>query len=122
MQTDIWLTDEIAYSERCNMCSQPLKKGSTTCFSCGFSTKSPTGTSVWIDPAVYGFPLSSSQRQPYQVSQETRLRYAREFSQVKRHPNPNTPIPPRASAQSFNAIPGSIVKPQMRQKNVPRLA
>ena len=81
------------------------------------STKFPTGTSVWLDPAVYGFPLSSSQRQSYQISQEARLRYAREFSQVQRHPNPHTPIPPRASAQSFNAIPGSIVKPQMSQKN-----
>src|SRR5213082_1192744 len=29
MQTDIWLTEEITYSERCPLCSQPLKNGST---------------------------------------------------------------------------------------------
>src|SRR5205823_10674940 len=99
MQTDIWLTDEIDYSERCPLCSQPLKNGSTTCFSCGFSTKSPTGTSVWIDPAVYGFPLSSSRRQSHQVPQKTGWRYVHELQQPRRHPNPITPIPSRASAQ-----------------------
>jgi hypothetical protein len=116
MQTDIWLTDDIDHSERCPLCSQPLRKGSTTCFSCGFSTKFPTGTSVWLDPAVYGLPLSS-QKQSFQISQEARLRNAREFSQAQRRPNPNTPVPPRASAQTFNVIPGSIVKPQRSQKN-----
>ncbi len=117
MQADIWLTEEIAYSERCPLCSQPLKNGSTTCFSCGFSMKSPTGTSVWIDPAVYGVPLSSSQRQSHQAPQETEWRYARELPQARSHPNPITPIPPRASAQPSNATPGSIVKPHMSQKN-----
>ena len=117
MQTDIWLTEEITYSERCPLCSQPLKNGSTTCFSCGFSTKSPTGTSVWIDPAVYGLPLSSSQRQSHQASKETGWRFARELPQARRHPNPITPIPPRASAQPSNATPGSIVKPYRSQKN-----
>ncbi len=117
MQTDFWLTEEIDYSERCPLCSQPLKNGSTTCSSCGFSTKSPTGTSVWIDPAVYGFPLSSSQRQSQQAPQETGWRYARGLPQARRHPNPITPIPPRASAQPSNATPGSIVKPYRRQKN-----
>ena len=117
MQTDVWLTGDIDHSGRCPLCSQPLRKGSTTCFSCGSSTKFTTGTSVLFDPAVYGFPLSSSQRQSSQISQEARLRYAREFPQTRRHPNPNTPIPPRASAQSFNAIPGSIVKPQKSRKN-----
>jgi hypothetical protein len=117
MQTDIWLTEEIAHSERCPLCSQPLKNGSTTCFSCGFSTKSPTGTSVWIDPAVYGFPLSSSQRQSQQSPQETGWKYARELPQARKHPNPITPIPPRASAQPSNATPGSIVKPYWSQKN-----
>ena len=117
MQTDIWLTEEIAYSERCPLCSQPLKNGSTTCFSCGFSTKSLAGTSVWIDPAVYGVPLSSSQRQSHQAPQETGWRYARELPQARRHPNPITPIPPRASAQPSNASPGSIVKPYRSQKN-----
>ncbi len=117
MQTDIWLTDEIDHSERCPLCSQPLKNGSTTCFSCGFSTKAPTGTSVWIDPAVYGLPHSSSQKQPRQVSQETKRRYIRQLPQARRHPNPNTPIPPRASAQSSNATPGSIVKQYNSQKN-----
>src|SRR6266704_6657256 len=117
MQTDIWLTEEITYSERCPLCSQPLKNGSTTCFSCGFSTKSPTGTSVWIDPAVYGLPLSSSQRQSNQAAKETGWRFARELPQARRHPNPITPIPPRASAQPSNATPGSIVKPYRSQKN-----
>jgi len=117
MQTDIWLTDEIDYSERCPLCSQPLKNGSTTCFSCGFSKKAPTGTSVWIDPAVYGVPHSSLQKQPRQVPQETKWRYARQLPQTRRHPNPNTPIPPRASAKSSKATPGSIVKQYNRQKN-----
>jgi hypothetical protein len=112
MQTDIWLTEDTDYSERCPQCSQPLKNGSITCFSCGFSTKSLTGMAVWIDPAVYRFSISSSQRQSRQfhhVSQETRRRYARELPQARRHPNPNTPIPPLAAAQSSNATPGSIL-------------
>jgi hypothetical protein len=116
MQADIWLTKENAHYEHCPLCSQPLKNGSTTCFSCGFSTKSPTGTSVWIDPAVYGFPLSS-QRQSHQVVHGTRERYARGLPQARKHPNPNTPIPPRASAQASNAIPGSIIKPLKGQKS-----
>ena len=117
MQTDIWLTGEIDYSKQCPQCCQPLKNGSTTCFSCGFSTKAPTGTSVWIDPAVYALPHSSSRKQPRQVPQETKLRYARQLAQTRRHPNPNTPIPPRASAQSSNTNPGSIVKQYKSQKN-----
>jgi hypothetical protein len=111
MQADIWLADEIDDSELCPLCSQPLKNGSTTCFSCGFSTKSPTGTSVWIDPAVYGFPHSSSRRQ----SHETRRRYARDLPRARGHPDPITPIPQRASAQSANAAQGSIVKPSTIQ-------
>jgi hypothetical protein len=118
MRTDIWLTEEIAYPEQCPLCSEPLKNGLTTCFSCGFSTKSPTGTSVWIDPAACGYPLSASRRQPHQAPQQTGWRYARVLSQSRRHPNPITPIPPRASAQSINAVPGSIVKPDTNQKNV----
>jgi len=39
-------------------------------------------------------------------------------SQTRRHPNPITPIPLRASAQHINALPGSIVKPDAKQKNV----
>jgi hypothetical protein len=112
MQADIWLTEDIDNSERCPQCSQPLKKGSITCFSCGFSTKSLAGMSVWIDPAVYGFSISSSQRQSrqfHQVSGEIRRSYARELPEARRHPNPVTPIPPRASAQSSNANPGSIL-------------
>ena len=117
MQTDIWLTEEITYSDRCPLCSQPLKNGSTTCFSCGFSTKSPTGTSVWIDPAVYGFPHAVTQRKSQHVSQEKKYRSARELTQTRRHPNPNTPIPQRASAQPSNAIPGSIVNQYRRQND-----
>ena len=112
MQADIWLADEIDDSELCPLCSQPLKNGSTTCFSCGFSTKSPTGTSVWIDPAVYGFPHSSSQRQ----SHEIRRRYSRELPRARGHPDPITPIPQRASAQAANAAQGSIVKQSKIQK------
>src|SRR5438876_8789647 len=104
MQTDIWLTEEITYPERCPLCSEPLKNGSTTCFSCGFSNP-PTGTSVWIDPAVYRYPLSSSRRQSPQTIQQTRGRYLRSSSQPRRQPNPITPIPPRASAQPANAAP-----------------
>ena len=109
MQTDIWLTEEIAHSDRCPLCSQPLKNGSTTCFSCGFSTKSPTGTSVWIDPAVYGFPHTATRRKAQQHSQEKKYQSARALTQSRRHPNPNTPIPQRASAQPSHATPGSIV-------------
>ncbi len=118
MQTDIWLTEEIAYPEQCPLCCEPLKNGLTTCFSCGFSTKSSSGTSVWIDPAIYGHPLSSSHRQSHQAQQQIGWRYARVIPQTSIHPNPITPIPPRASAQSINAIPGSIVKPASKQKNV----
>jgi hypothetical protein len=109
MQTDIWLTGEISYPERCPLCSEPLKKGCPTCFSCGFSTHSPTGSSVWIDPAIYGYPLSSSQRQSSQATQQPGVRDPRLSSQPRRQPNPITPIPPRASAQPANAAPGSIV-------------
>jgi len=114
MQTDIWLTEEIAYPEQCPLCSKPLKNGSTTCFSCGFSTKSPIGTSVWIDPVVYGYPLSSSHRQSHQAPQQTGWKYTHVLSPARRQPNPITPIPPRASAQPINAAPGSIVKPDTK--------
>jgi hypothetical protein len=109
MQTDIWLTEEISHPEQCPLCSVPLKKGSTTCFSCGFSTHPPTGSSVWIDPAIYGYPLSSSRQQFPQTIQQTGVRDPRLLSQPRRQPNPITPIPPRASAQPVNAAPGSIV-------------
>src|SRR6266702_3118160 len=111
MQTDIWLTEEISHPERCPLCSVPLKKGSTTCFSCGFSTHSPTSSSVWIDPAIYRYPLSSSQRHPPQTIQQTGMRGPLSLSQPRRQPNPITPIPPRASAQPANAAHGSIVMP-----------
>jgi hypothetical protein len=117
MQTDIWLTEETEYPEKCPLCSMPFKNGSTTCFSCGFSTKSPTGSSVRIDPAVYGYPLSSSQKQSHQAPQQTGWRYARVLSQPRRHPNPITPIPPRASAQPYNVAPGSVVKPVITPQN-----
>jgi hypothetical protein len=109
MQTDIWLTEEVSHPERCPLCSEPLKKGSTTCLSCGFSTHPPTGSSVWIDPAIYGNPLSSSRRQSSQANQQTGVSGTRLKPQPKRQPNPLTPIPLRASAQPANAAPGSIV-------------
>ena len=117
MQTDIWLTEEITYSDRCPICSQPLKNGSTTCVSCGFSTKYPTGTSVWIDPAVYGFPRTSTRRKPQHISQEKKYQSARELNQSRRYPNPHTPIPQRASAQPPNATTGSIVNRSRRQND-----
>jgi hypothetical protein len=108
MQTDIWLNEEISYPERCPLCSESLKEGSTTCLSCGFSTHS-TGSSVWIDPAIYGYSLSSSKRLRPQSIQQRGMRVHRTFSQPRRQPNPVTPIPLRASAQPANAVPGSIV-------------
>jgi hypothetical protein len=114
MQTDIWFTEETACPKQCPLCSEPFKSGSTTCFSCGFSTKSPTGTSVWIDPAVYGFLPSSAGRQPHQAPQQTSWKYKRELSQPRKYSNPTTPIPPRASAHAYNARRSSIVKPDIQ--------
>lgn len=73
--------------------------------------KSPTGTSVWIDPTVYGIPPTYARRQPHQAMQQARWRYKRELQRPRRYLNPVTPIPSRASAQPPNATPGSIVKP-----------
>ncbi len=56
MQTDIWLTQP-AQPTQCPLCSKPLKASSKTCYACGFSLESPmsTGSSVWIDPAIYTY-------------------------------------------------------------------
>ena len=51
MQTDLWLT-ETSNSDRCPLCSKPLKRGAKTCFACGFSNDAP---SVWIDPTVHAY-------------------------------------------------------------------
>src|SRR5437763_6445846 len=63
MQTDIWLTQP-AQPAQCPLCSKPLKASSKTCYACGFSLESPrsTGSSVWIDPAIYTYqpPESAS--------------------------------------------------------------
>src|SRR5215469_4991159 len=115
MQTDIWLTEEVARFERCPLCSQPLKKGSTTCFSCGFSTSSPTSTSVWIDPAVYR--LNSTQPQYRRVSPEKKVKPARNVPPSRHNPNPITPIPPRASASlSHRSITEEPTRPEMKAR------
>src|SRR5712692_1715565 len=111
MQTDTWLTEEAAYPEQCPLCSRPLKNGSTTCYACGFTTNPPEGSSVWIDPAVYESPLPSSEGEPSQDKQQIEGRYLGILPQPKRQRNPLTPIPARASAQSANAAPGSVVMP-----------
>jgi len=122
MQTDFWMTEETSHPEQCPLCSKPLKNGSTTCFSCGFTTHPPSGSSVWIDPTVYAYPTSLSRVQPWWVSQQTEERDPRQFPKPKQQPNPITPIPPRASAQPANAALGSIVIPNegsFDQKNSP---
>ena len=111
MQTDTWLTEEAAYPEQCPLCSRPLKNGSTTCYACGFTMNPPEGSSVWIDPAVYESPLPSSEGEPSQDKQQIEGRYLGILPQPKRQRNPLTPIPARASAQSANAAPGSVVMP-----------
>ncbi len=111
MQTDTWLTEEAAYPEKCPLCSRPLKNGSTTCYACGFTTNPPEGSSVWIDPAVYEYPLPSSEGEPSQDQQQIEGRYLGILPQPKRQHNPLTPIPARASAQPANAAPGSVVMP-----------
>jgi hypothetical protein len=117
MQTDIWLTEEISHPEQCPLCSKPLKNGSTTCFSCGFTLHPPAGSAVWIDPAVYGYPLYASRRQPSQAFRQTKGQDSGSLPQSKRQPNPITPIPLRASAQPANAAPGSVVLPNQGATN-----
>ncbi len=113
MQTDIWLTEEVARFDRCPLCSQPLKKGSTTCFSCGFSTSSPISTSVWIDPAFYRSTLTQSQHR--QVSPGEKVKPARNMPPTRRNPNPITPIPPRASAStSHRSITDEPTRPEIK--------
>ncbi len=110
-QTDTWLTEETSGPERCPLCSKPLN-GSTACYSCGFSMKPPDGSSVWIDPAVYGSPLSSSGRRPSLSNEQDSTSL-----QPKKQPNPMTPIPPRASARPANAAPGSAIIPKRSGTN-----
>jgi hypothetical protein len=115
MQTDIWLNEEVAHFERCPLCNQSLKEGSTTCLSCGFSTSSPTGSSVWMDPAAYR--LSSTQGQHLQTSQMIKGKTADNVPRTRNYPNPIASIPPRASTQSPLASPGSNMSSQKRLKN-----
>ncbi len=118
MQTDIWLTDETSHPEQCPLCSKPLKNGSTTCFSCGFTSHPPAGSAVWIDPAVSGYPFYASRKQPSQAIQQTKGRDSGSLPKSKRQPNPITPIPLRASAQPSNAAPGSVVFPNRGATNL----
>ena len=71
-----------------------------------------------LTPQFMEFPHTASRRKPHQVSQEKRWQSSRELHKARRHPNPDTPIPQRASAQPSNATPGSVVNPQKRQSDV----
>lgn len=116
MQTDTWLTEGANYPEQCPLCSRPLKNGSTTCYACGFTTNPPEGSSVWIDPAVYEYPLPSAEGESSQDKQQIEGRYLGILPQPKQQHNPLTPIPARASAQPANAAPGSVVMPNRAGK------
>ncbi len=48
MQTDLWLTETSEF-DKCPLCSKLLKRGTQTCYACGFSNETP---SVWIDPTA----------------------------------------------------------------------
>jgi hypothetical protein len=127
MQTDIesegsWLT-ESTHPDQCPLCSKPMALVSSiglpdyfTCYSCGYGCESvekssardapstvenpysgpPTGSSVWIDPAVYTPSIEAS---PSAGKRSTRSHQPKLLSQPEKQPHPNTPIPPRASAQ-----------------------
>ena len=56
MQTDLWLTETSDY-DKCPLCSRLLKRGTQTCYACGFSNETP---SVWIDPAARAYPQTVS--------------------------------------------------------------
>ena len=52
MQTDVWLTETSDF-DKCPLCSKLLKRGTKTCYACGFSNER---SSVWIDPTVRAYP------------------------------------------------------------------
>lgn len=54
MQTDTWLI-ESGNRDLCPLCSKPLNIESGTCYACGFTASPSASSSVWIDPAVYGY-------------------------------------------------------------------
>jgi hypothetical protein len=51
MQTDLWLTETNEF-DKCPLCSKLLKRGTQTCYACGFSNETP---SVWIDPTARAY-------------------------------------------------------------------
>ena len=51
MQTDLWLTETSDF-DKCPLCSKLLKRGTQTCYACGFSNETP---SVWIDPTARAY-------------------------------------------------------------------
>ena len=51
MQTDLWLTETRDY-DKCPLCSKLLKRGTQTCYACGFSNEK---SSVWIDPTARAY-------------------------------------------------------------------
>lgn len=86
----------------CPVCSKPLRAHTTTCFSCGYSPEPPTGSAVWIDPAVYAYkPTDAAQASTLLRAIPERRKFA---TPPKKQPNPLTPIPPRASAQGVEGM------------------
>ncbi len=51
MQTDVWLTETSEFN-KCPLCSKLLKRGTKTCYACGFSNET---SSVWIDPTARAY-------------------------------------------------------------------
>jgi hypothetical protein len=106
MKTDIepggsWLV-ESTRANSCPLCSKPLQAQAKTCFSCGFSLERATGSAVWIDPAVYAYaPSDTEEARPLLPGIPERRKFA---VQPRKQPNPPTPIPPRASAQSSGSM------------------
>src|ERR1700674_5434998 len=76
MQTDLWLTESSNF-DQCPLCGRLLKRGSQTCYACGFSVNSPSTAAVWIDPTVHAYQHVMP-------------------AQAGKQPNPTTPIPARA--------------------------
>lgn len=72
MQTDLWLKETNSY-EQCPLCGKLLKRGSQTCYACGFSINPPSTTAVWIDPTVHAYQHVMS-------------------AQPAKQPNPTTPL------------------------------
>src|SRR5437588_11347952 len=115
MQIDIepdssWLTGTTR-PDQCPLCSKQMALTSSkdfpdffTCYSCGFTSSPPSGSSVWIDPVVYTSPTpGAAEAMPSQgrrgsIDRSLRERQSKSSTQPKKQPNPMTPVPARASA------------------------